>query len=481
MAKILVTGSTGFIGKRLIYQLLGEGHEVYALTRIRGIHVAFDNSPHLHFIVGDLRDPSKIEAFPKDLDAAYYLVHSMGNVVSHLVEVEENICRNFIAEIEKTFCRQIVYLGGIIENEKELSPHLKSRLHVEHVLKSSHIPCTILRASLIIGAGSASFEIIRDLVEKLPIMVAPKWIHSLCQPISIDDVLFYLSTVLLNPECFHKTLDIGGPEGMSFKETLMRYAAFRKLKRYIFVVPVLTPKLSSYWLVLVTSVRYSICAYLVESMRHNTLKLNRGIDHLIPHACSTYEETLEVIFDKIVKNEVISTWMDDWELKKVNADIEEFVEVPKEGCLKDEQRLSITVPIEEVEKRIWSIGGKEGWHSMNWAWKMRGFLDKLFGGTGLNRGRRHPSQLQVGDAIDFWRVLLADKEKKHVILYAEMKLPGEAWLEFEIDSQKKELVQTATFRPKGVFGRLYWYVCFPFHFVIFRNMAKMLAQEEKAH
>lgn len=476
MAKILVTGSTGFIGKRLVYHLLEEGHSVYALTRIKGTGLTFHEHPRLHVIHGDVRDPSHMEAFPKEIDAVYYLVHSLGDVVQNLVEAEERIAHNFLSKIEKTDCKQIIFLGGIIEDEASLSPHLQSRLAVERVLKKSKIPCTILRASIIIGAGSASFEIVRDLVEKLPIMIAPKWVQSYCQPIAISDVLFYLNKILLNAASYGQTLDIGGPEAITFENILLRYARFRKLKRYIINIPLLTPKLSSYWLVLITSVRFSICSHLVETMKQNTRKLHTAIDTILPHHCLTYEEALELAFQKIAQNEVTSTWMDAWDLKKINANIEEFIEVPQEGCLKDTQIVPVTIPIEELQRRIWSIGGSQGWYSMNWAWRLRGLIDQLVGGTGFNRGRRNPSKIEVGDSIDFWRVLLADEKNKHLILYAEMKLPGEAWLEFKIDETTKTLKQTATFRPKGFFGRAYWYLMLPFHFFIFKNMAKRLAQ-----
>ncbi len=476
MAKILVTGSTGFIGKRLTYNLLDQGHEVYALSRIKGIGEAISSNPHFHILYGDLRELSSMEAWPQDIDAAYYLVHSMGDVVQNLVSVEEGITRNFITAIEKTHCKQIIYLGGIIEDETQLSPHLRSRLAVEHILQQSKVPSTILRSSIIIGAGSASFEIIRDLVEKLPVMIAPKWVKSYCQPIAIRDVLFYLNGVMLNSACYGKIFDIGGEEVLSFKDLLLRFATFRKLKRYIIDVPLLTPRLSSYWLVFITSVRFSICFYLVESMKHPTRKLNTSLDAILPHQCISFEEALSLAFQKIAQNEVISTWMDSWDLKAVNANIQEFVEVPNEGCLKDIRIVPIQTSADEVRKRVWSVGGDRGWFSMNWAWRLRGLIDQLVGGTGLNRGRRHPSEIQVGDSIDFWRVLLADEKKRHLILYAEMKLPGEAWLEFEIDEKQGILIQTATFRPKGVFGRVYWYLLLPFHGIIFKKMARALAQ-----
>lgn len=477
MAKILVTGATGFIGKRLVYELLGQGHEIYALVRIRGAKNAIPPNPKLRVIFGDLRDPSQIDPIPPDIDAAYFLVHSMGDAMENLLSSEQTICRHFLAALEKTQCKQIIYLGGIVENEHALSPHLTSRLAMEKVLSEGKIPTTILRASIIIGSGSASFEIIRDLVEKLPFMIAPKWVKNYCQPISIRDVLFYLSAVLLKPVCFHQIYDIGGPEPMMFKEVLLRYAHFRKLKRLILDVPVLTPRLSSYWLVLITSVKFSICKHLVESMKHSTRKLSSKIDEVIPHRCNSYEEALGLAFTKLAANSVISTWMDSWDLKRVNPQLKDLLAVPKEGCLIDKREVPIRISIENVRQRIWRIGGDQGWYTMNWAWKIRSFIDKLVGGIGLNRGRKHPTEIHAGDSIDFWRVLLADPQKNHLILYAQMKLPGEAWLEFMIEEKKKTLVQTATFRPRGILGRLYWYSLYPVHVFIFRRMAKTIAQK----
>ena len=479
MTKILITGANGFVGKRLILYLLNQGHQIYALCRIKGAKVFAEDRPNLHYIWGDLRNPETIKEIPEDIEAAYYLVHSMSEIVSNLVDTEIEVVEQFLKGVKNSHIKQIIYLGGIINDEKKLSPHLKSRLLVEQALKQSGIPYTVLRASIIIGAGSASFEIIRDLCEKLPIMIAPKWVNSLCQPIAIGDVLFYLSSVLLNQKCLNKTFDIGGPEVFSFKELMLRYAKFRNLKRWIINVPVLTPHLSSYWLVFITSVRYSLCSYLVESMKTSTVVQLNEIQKIIPHLCLTYTEALELAFQKISQNEVISSWMDSWEILGNDPNIENYVAVPDEGCLKDERRVLIKDSKAAAIERIWRIGGNTGYYALNWAWYLRGLLDQMIGGVGLNRGRRHPSEIQAGDSIDFWRVILADKDNGHLILFAGMKVPGEAWLQFKIEQKNHELflVQTATFRPKGILGRLYWYALVPFHFFIFRKMAKALAGE----
>lgn len=477
MTKILITGANGFVGKRLIVDLLNQGHEIYALCRVKGTKVFAEERRNLHYIWGDLRNPETLKEIPEEIEAAYYLVHSMSDIVANLVAAEMEVVEQFLKGVKNTRIKQIIYLGGIINDEKRLSPHLKSRLLVEEALKKSGIPYTVLRASIIIGAGSASFEIIRDLCEKLSIMIAPKWVDSLCQPIAIGDVLFYLSSVLLNEKCFNKTFDIGGPEVFTFKEVMLKYAKFRNLKRLIINVPVLTPRLSSYWLVFITSVRYSLCSYLVESMKTNTIVQNDEIQKIIPHQCLTYNEALELAFQKIAQNEVVSSWMDSWEILGTNPNIENYVQVPTEGCLKDEKRVLIKDSKEAAIERIWRIGGNTGYYALDWAWHLRGLFDQMIGGVGLNRGRRHASEIQVGDSIDFWRVILADKEKGHLILYAGMKLPGEAWLQFKVEQKKKDwfLIQTATFRPKGILGRLYWYALIPFHIFIFRKMAKALA------
>lgn len=477
MVKILITGANGFVGKRLILYLSNQGHEVYALCRIKGAKVFAESKPNVNYIYGDLRSSETLKNFPEDIEAAYYLVHSMSEIVTNLVDSEIEVAKQFIKGVKNTQIKQIIYLGGIINDEKNLSPHLNSRLLVEKTLKASGIPVTALRSSIIIGAGSASFEIIRDLCEKLPIMIAPKWVNSLCQPIAIGDVLFYLSKVLLNEQCFDKTIDIGGPEVFTFKNMLLGYSKFRNLRRLIINVPFLTPRLSSYWLVFITSVRYSLCSYLVKSMRYNSIVKLKGIEKIADHACLKYEEALELAFQKIAQNEVVSSWMDSWEIRGDDPNLENYIQVPVEGCLKDVKRVFVTDSKAAAIERIWRIGGDTGYYALNWAWRLRGFLDKMIGGVGLNRGRRHPSSIIAGDSIDFWRVIYADKEIGSLILFAGMKVPGEAWLQFSFEEKEGNcfLIQTATFRPKGILGRVYWYSLAPFHFFIFRKMAKALA------
>lgn len=474
MARILVTGASGFVGKRLTTQLLNDGHVVYASVRVRGSYLIPYEGNNLHLLYGDLKNPNTYTALP-DIDVAYFLVHSMGNIASGLKEEEEAITQQFIEGVKQKNVKQIIYLGGIA-NEKMLSEHLKSREAVESVLKKSGIPYTFLRASIIVGSGSASFEIIRDLVEKLPFMIAPKWINTKCQPIAIRDVLFYLKKVILNEKCLNQAFEIGGPDVLTFKQMLLEYAEVRKLNRKIITVPVLTPHLSSYWLVFITSVKFSLAYYLVQSMKTNTVVKDPKILSILPHDLINYREAIKLALLKIEQNEVISSWRDAWNINMDDPDVQHIMEVPKQGVLTNVQKELLSISRDEAVNNIWTIGGEKGWYSLNWAWNLRGLIDKFAGGFGRSPYRMHFDRLEVGDLIDFWRVLKADKASGHLILYAEMKLPGEAWLEFKI--QNNELIQKATFRPKGLLGRLYWYVLSPFHYFIFRNMAKRIAQNK---
>lgn len=478
MSKILVTGATGFVGKQLILSLLDSGHEVYAICRIRGTRVFADEKPNLHYISGDLRNPETYLEIPRGIDAAYYLVHSMSGIVANLSETEEQVARAFVSGIKEKEVRQIIYLGGIINDESSLSPHLKSRLLVEKILAQSRIPTTILRASLIIGAGSASFEIIRDLCEKLPLMVVPKWVKTPCQPIGIQDILFFLTGVLLNEACYSRTFDIGGPEVLNFKQLMQNYAAIRQRKIRMLEVPFLSPRLSSYWLFFVTSVRFSLCYYLVESMKSSTVVRLGEIQSILPHTCLTYRQSILSAAEQTESHQIISTWMDAWDTEEENPDIANYIEAAKNSGLKDERKIPIEAPRKTVIDRIWKIGGETGYYVFDWAWYLRGILDKMAGGIGLNRGRRNPTEIQVGDSIDFWRVLVADKKKGYLVLLSNMKVPGKAWLTFQLMENGTDtyLVQTALFQPSGILGYLYWYSLYPIHCFLFQKMAKALAK-----
>jgi len=478
--KILLTGANGYIGSRLLPRLVDEGHEIYALVRSRfRIEIPEKFQSQIHVIEADLLDPSSLLKIPPDIDAAYYLVHSM-SYSQKFSELEATSAKNFVSRLENTQAKQIIYLSGIA-NEAHLSQHLTSRKRVGEILKAGKIPVTILMAGIIIGPGSASFEIIRDLVEKLPIMVAPKWLKQLTQPIAVHDVLTYLTLVLGNSACYGHSFEIGGPDVMSYKDLLLNFAKMRGLKRKIFIVPVLTPRLSSYWLFFVTSTSFSLSRFLVESLINNAVCKENRIQKLFPRKLLSYEEALQLAFTRTEEDWVPSSWKDTLSGSTLNPDLSIYIHVPRFGVLSDRRIIPFCCPIEQVQERIWSLGGDQGWFAMNWAWKFRGFLDKLVGGIGLRRGRTHPTRLKVGDVLDFWRVLLADEKNHRLLLYAEMKLPGEAWLEFEIIPNKTggTLKQTASFRPNGVWGRIYWYSLYPFHALIFSQLAKHIVNGKK--
>ena len=473
--KILLTGATGYIAKRLLPALLQEGHDVICCVRDKH---RFD--PTLYgpatpqVIEVDFLQPETLARIPADISAAYYLIHSMSAADADFTALEKEAADNFKNRMERTDVQQVIYLSGII-NDPSLSQHLASRKQVEETLSSEHYGLTTLRAGIIVGSGSASFEIIRDLIEKLPIMIAPKWVHTKCQPIAVRNVVDYLGGALMNRDTFGKSYDIGGPEILTYKEMLERFANVRNLRRRIITVPVLTPRLSSYWLYFVTSTSYQLAVNLVDSMRVEvTCAEDRQPDFgRIPPL--SYEEAIRLAFDKVEQQEVLSSWTDALSQKTMAGDVGKLIEVPTFGCFQDRRKRQITDVAKTVD-RIWSIGGRRGWYYANVLWRFRGFLDKLMGGVGLRRGRRSGNQIHVGDSLDFWRVIYANKDEKRLLLYAEMKLPGEAWLEFKVEDST--LHQTATFRPLGLWGRLYWYALFPVHLLIFDGMARRIAATE---
>ncbi len=476
--KILITGANGYIGQRLIPVLLEQGHALYCCVRNKNRFEAEHNHEHIQTLEIDFLNPDTSQSFPENIDTAYYLIHSMSTSGSDFEDEETQTVRRFLELIEKTSCKQVIYLSGIV-NEEELSKHLSSRLNVEKILNTGLVPVTVLRAGIIVGSGSASFEIMRDLVEKLPVMVAPKWLNTQCQPIAIRNVVEFLSGVLLKEDLFRQNYDIGGPEILTYKEMLLQFAEVRNLKRRIFTLPVMTPRLSSYWLYFITSTSYSLAVNLVDSMKINVVCRQNNLAEQLNIDLLPYKKAVQLAFEKIEQRMVLSSWKDAFSASHSRIDFMKYVEVPTFGCFKDLKWREVPEDPEKVMANVWSIGGEKGWYYGNALWKVRGMMDKALGGVGLRRGRTHPDNIHAGDALDFWRVLIADKENRRLLLFAEMKLPGEAWLEFKIMKHegKLQLRQTATFRPKGVWGRLYWYSILPFHYFIFNGMIDNLVKK----
>ncbi len=475
--RILLTGANGYIGMRLLPLLLNSGHDVICCVRDKG-RLAIDPEmvEKVSIVEIDFLETPVANILPKNIDVAYYLIHSMSSSTSDFDKKEETSAQNFNTYVALTNIKQVIYLSGIV-NEKNLSKHLWSRKNVEEILYKGNYKLTVLRSGIIVGSGSSSFEIIRDLCEKLPVMITPRWVATQTQPIAIRDVLSFMTGVLKNEKCYNQSFDISGPDILTYKEMLYQYARVRGIRLFIITLPLMTPKLSSYWLYFVTSTSYKLALNLVDSMKIPVIARKNQLPEIVGITPMRYIKALELAFIKIEQNQVVSSWKDSMVSGRFKQNIQKYITVPKKGCLTDKKSMKIK-NIEQVMDTIWAIGGDTGWYYGDWMWKIRGYVDKIFGGVGLRRGRTHPNKIYSGDALDFWRVLVADKKEKRLLLFAEMRVPGEAWLEFDID-QNNILHQTATFRPRGIWGRIYWYMMVPFHYFIFGGMIRNVVRQAK--
>jgi len=471
---ILVTGVTGYIGGRLVPRLLDRGYRVRAMGRnlekLKGRWWA--SHPNVELVQGDVLDYPSLEKAVAGCALAYYLVHSMVREKKDFASADREAALNFASAAEKGGLERIIYLGGLGSEKDRLSKHLQSRKEVGEILRQCSVPVTIFRAAMIIGAGSASFEILRYLTDRLPIMITPTWVRTPCQPIAVKNVLEYLIGALEVPETTGQTFDIGGPRITSYHELMMIYSKVAKLsKRTVIPVKILSPKLSSYWIGLVTPLPPKLGRPLVEGLSSKVICEDMRIQKLIPQKLIDYEEAIQLAMDKINTE---TSWIDAGIIPPAEWVDKHDPHWAGGTILGAHRKRVIAAPPEKVWKVITQIGGKKGWYSVSWLWKMRGMLDKLFGGVGIRRGRRDQSNLQVGDAVDFWRVKLIDFPNR-LILVAEMRLPGEAILEFrlkEVESNKTHLEQTARFYPFGIWGMLYWWILSPFHVIIFTQMIR---------
>ncbi len=472
---VFVTGATGYIGGRLVPRLLDQGYGVRALARdprkIAGRPWAGKHG--LEIVVGDVSDTERTALSMEGCAAASYLVHSMLAAGKEYARHDRDLAHSFARAARESGVKRIIYLGGLGETGDGLSEHLASRRDVEKALASTGIPVTVLRAAMIIGSGSASFEILRYLVERLPAMVTPRWVETEAQPIAVRNVLHYLVGVLAREETVGRTLDIGGPEVLSYREIMQTMAEVRGLrKRWIVPVPVLTPRLSSLWIHLVTPASHRIAMPLAEGLRNRVVCRDDLAQRLIPQKLLTVRESIEEALGRMEAGDVETSWSDaglmpgdpDWAGGTVFTDV---------------QWLDLDVPADAAYRAVCRVGGRNGWYAADKLWRLRGFVDRLLGGPGLGRGRRDPERIGYGDALDFWRVTGLEKNRR-LELRAEMKLPGVAQLDFQIDDRKDRpgcrLTQTARFIPKGLGGLLYWFSVLPFHRFVFRGMLHGIAR-----
>jgi uncharacterized protein YbjT (DUF2867 family) len=479
---VLVTGATGYVGGRLIPALLDEGYRVRAMARSleKAASRPWAGHPRVELVQGDVFDPVSLERAASGCRGAYYLVHSMIAQKAKYVEADRRAAHNMVAAASAAGLERLIYLGGLAKKKAgTLSRHLQSRIEVANILQAGPVPVTTLRAPMILGSGSASFEILRYLVERLPAMTTPRWVHSLNQPIAIRNVLSYLIGCLAHEETSGQTYDIGGPDILSYRDLLDIYAEEAGLpKRLIIPLPVLTPTLSALWIHLISPVPKSIALPLTEGLSSDAVCSENMIQSIIPQKLLSCREAIRLALDRIRQEQVDTCWMDAGKLLEPEWAHCGDAEWAGGTIMSCGYRATLQATADEAWQPVRRIGGKTGWYFGNFLWRLRGMMDRLAGGVGLRRGRRHPSEIGVGDVLDFWRVLRVDPPYR-LLLVAEMKTPGEALLEFQITpvtDGRVELRMLSRFLPKGLLGMIYWYALYPFHQWVFYGMLKAIAK-----
>jgi uncharacterized protein YbjT (DUF2867 family) len=475
---VAVTGATGYIGGRLIPRLLDCGHAVRCLARdprkLRGRPWA--SRPGAQLVRADLDSPATLAAALRGAEAAYYLVHSMVSAGRDYAEKDRALALHFAAAARDAGVRRIIYLGGLGETGADLSEHLSSRREVEHALASTGVPVTVLRATMIIGSGSASFEILRYLVERLPAMITPKWVSTPCQPIAVRNVIGYLTGVLDVPETAGQVYDIGGPEVLCYRDIMQVMAEELGLRRRLIIpVPVLTPRLSSYWIHLVTPLSHAIARPLAEGLRNPVVCRDGRIREIVPQELLTVRESIRAALSSVASDHVETVW-------SMAGPIPGDPDWAGGSVFRDEREIVVNASPDRVFRAICRIGGGHGWYAAGWLWKIRGLLDRMVGGPGLRRGRRSPETVAFGEALDFWRVAGLEPDRT-LSLRAEMKLPGEALLEFRVEPEGENrcrLRQAALFKPRGLFGLAYWYAIAPLHHIVFAGMIQGIRRAAEA-
>lgn len=478
---VFVAGATGYIGGRLVPRLLEAGYRVRALARSTAklSRRRWANHPNLEIIQGDVLDRDRLTQALNNCRAAYYLIHSMHPEVADFSSTDRQAAENMAAAAEAAGLEQIIYLGGLGESGRGLSDHLKSRTEVGWLLCQGQVPVTILRAAMIIGSGSASFEILRYLVDRLPVMVTPRWVDTPCQPIGVRNVLHYLIGCLECAEVRGESFDIGQPQILSYRQLMKIYAEEAGLRRRLILpVPVLTPRLSSYWIHLVTPVPAALARPLTEGLINPVTCQENRITDLLPQSLLDCRQAIRLALDRLRQHQVESSWTDSGRIPPAEWSLPGDPSWAGGSICEDSRKLVIDAKPEEIWPALVSIGGEVGWYYADWLWRLRGMIDRISGGVGLRRGRRNSRELYPGDALDFWRVVQVEAPH-HLLLAAEMKLPGEAVLSFSLSplgEGRSELRQIARFLPRGLLGLLYWYAVSPFHSYVFSGLLRGIAE-----
>jgi uncharacterized protein YbjT (DUF2867 family) len=477
---VLVTGVTGYIGGRLVPRLIAAGYRVRVLVRDKNRLQGRAWLEQVEVFEGDVLDAASLGPCMIGVGVAYYLIHSMSGSPD-FDQRDLQAARNFGNAAHANSVERIIYLGGLGDPESDLSKHLRSRQQTGQALKEAGVAVTEFRAAIVVGSGSISFEMIRYLTERVPVMICPRWVFTRVQPIAIDDVLRYLVAALETPESTGRIIEIGGADVLTYGAMMQGYARVRGLRRWLLAVPVLTPRLSSYWVHIVTPIPAGIARPLIEGLRNEVIVRDPIASDLFPQIKpKDYKSSVQLALNDLEASHVETSWSDA--LSTSQGDIVPVMLSTQEGMIIERrQQIAPTDPSTPYEL-ISRLGGQTGWLYLNWAWRLRGWLDRLVGGVGLRRGRRAFDSIRVGDAIDFWRVEAVEPNKR-LLLRAEMKVPGRAWLQFEVhpfEEGQTRLVQTAFFAPKGLSGLAYWYLLYPIHRIIFAGMIRNLAQRSAA-
>lgn len=472
--RILVTGATGYVGGRLITRLVQAGYTVRALARDPNRLEGHPWYGQIEAVAGDVLQAESLPAAMQGVDVAYYLVHSLGGA-EDFAGRDLKAAHNFSVAAAQAGVKHIIYLGGLGDPASDLSPHLRSRQQTGEVLRSTIVPVTELRAAIIVGSGSISFEMIRYLTERLPVMICPQWVYTRIQPIAIHNVLDYLVACLETPASAGQIIEIGGADVLTYADMMQIYAEVRGLKRILLPVPVLTPTLSAYWVHWITPISARIAHPLIKGLRNEVIVRDDQAHRLFPQIEPLgYRQAVELALQQLSAKQVETSWSDA--LASSHGDEAPFVLTNHEGMILERRQVSTRATPAAVYRAFSSLGGSEGWLAFNWAWWLRGIVDRMVGGVGFRRGRRHPEELRPGDALDFWRVEEA-QPNACLRLRAEMKVPGRAWLQFEArpeEDGQTTLIQTAFFAPKGLWGFLYWYALYPIHGLIFSSLIRQI-------